>query len=83
MDKDKINGYGAVLRFITPILIVAIGWLMTHLITDIKDDLKEIKSETKTVITGMTNHLEHHRILEVSLAERLAAIETMLRKNEQ
>lgn len=77
---DSLNGYGVLFRFITPIMVGIIGWFTVSLIVDIKQEIGEIKIDAKNVAVGMTNHLEHHRILEINLAERLTAIEVLMRK---
>jgi hypothetical protein len=77
---DKVNGYGVLLRFIMPIMVGAIGWLTISLIMDIKGDIGEIKADARGVAIGMANHLEHHRVLEISLAERLTSIEMILKR---
>jgi len=69
MIKDKINGYGVLFRFITPILIALILFILTQIVGNI-NDLKVL----------FNNHLEHHRVIEVSFAERFAHIETLLSK---
>lgn len=77
--KDKINGWGSLFRFITPILIT----LLMFVINDIKDDIKEVRSEQRTVAVELkaynTNHLVHHAAIEKELAERLASIEATLK----
>lgn len=85
--KDKINGWGSVLRFITPILVT----IMLFILSGIKSDIKDIKIDTcqrfekvdlqfEKVNLQFTNHLEHHRKFEIVLAERLTSIETYNRK---
>jgi hypothetical protein len=48
--------------------------------------IKEIKQAATTLITTTsiynTNHLEHHRTIEINLCERLTAIETILRMKQ-
>jgi hypothetical protein len=85
--KDKINGWGSVMRFITPILIT----IMLFILSGIKTDIREIKIDTckrfervdlqfEKVNVQFSNHLEHHRQFEIVLAERLTSIETSTRK---
>lgn len=68
MNADKINGYGVIFRFITPILVTIALFLLTLVINDVKD-----------IKCSFTNHLEHHRQLEVKLENRLSSIETFLK----
>ncbi len=69
MNKDKINGYGAILRFITPILVT----IALFILGAIKGDLGELK-------THFTNHLSEHKSIEIKLESRLTHIETLLTK---
>jgi len=66
--KDNLNGIGVVLRFITPILIT----LILYIISGIKEDIKDLKVDMK-------NHLYHHQELEVNLEKRLSTIEAILK----
>ncbi len=60
--KDRINGFGIVLRFITPVMV---GLVMTMIVW-LHDDIKAVK-------LAVTNHLVH----DVSdMKERLARVET-------
>lgn len=72
MDLNKINGYGSLFRFITPVLITIALFILSQILTD----MKEMKSL-------FTNHLEHHRVIEVSLGERLSSIETILKMGKR
>jgi hypothetical protein len=85
--KDKINGWGSVFRFVTPVLVT----IMLFILSSIKSDIKDIKVDTsqrfekvdlqfEKVNLQFSNHLEHHRKFEVILAERLTSIETYNRK---
>jgi hypothetical protein len=69
--SDKINGYGSILRFITPILIVTVGYFITSGIDD-------LKCKIGLMDTHFTNHLQHHQDLEVGYERRLTKIETEL-----
>ena len=71
MNVQKINGYGAILRFITPILIILIGFLGKMAINDVKYQIQELNIH-------FTNHLSDHKQLEVMLEKRLTRIETKL-----
>ena len=77
MNKDKINGYGAILRFITPVLITIMLFILGSLKGDIKDVKTDVRNELKVVNVNFTNHLEHHKTLEVTLGERLKCLETI------
>ena len=69
MNTEKINGYGAILRFITPVLIT----IALFILGMIRQDLHELKSH-------FTNHLLDHKTIEIQLEKRLSCIETLLRK---
>ena len=76
MNREKINGYGAILRFITPILVALIIFILNGLRGDIhsvKNDLYELKAH-------FVNHLSGHKSMEVTLGERLSRIETILER---
>ena len=78
MNVQKINGYGAILRFITPILIVFVGYLGKMAIDDVKYQLKESTLQLKELNLHFTNHLSEHKSMEVLLEKRLTRIETKL-----
>lgn len=67
--SERINGYGSLFRFITPILIVIVGYLMNMGICDLKSTISKLD-------THFTNHLEHHQDLEVGYERRLSILET-------
>lgn len=67
MNREKINGYGAILRFITPILTTIILFILGM----IRQDLSELK-------THFCNHLKEHKTIEITLEQRLSRIETTL-----
>jgi hypothetical protein len=69
---EKVNGYGAILRFITPILIMALGYLMNMGICDIQHKIDGLDKH-------FTNHLEHHQDLEVGYERRLTCMETQIK----
>ena len=77
--KDSINGWGSVLRFITPILITVGLWIMS----DLKNEIREIRTTAKEVAIETskynTNHLTHHSSFEKDMCERIASIETILK----
>lgn len=71
MNKEKIDGYGALFRFITPTLVLISIAILTFLATDIKELKREIVykcdyiEDVKTVV----------HILE-KLDDRIRTIET-------
>ena len=74
MDKflsDKINGYGAILRFITPVLIGALGFLIIRCIGD-------IDKKITVMDLHFTNHVNHHQDLEIGYERRLSILETKI-----
>jgi len=78
--KDAINGWGAVLRFITP-LMVSIGlWIMS----DMKDEMREIRQTAKEIIQVSiaynTEHLKNQVMFEKEICQRVASLETYMRK---
>ena len=77
--KDKINGWGTMFRFITPILITIALWILGDMRNQLKDVQLAAKETMVTTIIYNTNHLEHHRIFEVNMCERIASIEAILR----
>jgi len=85
--KDKINGWGSIMRFITPILITIMLFILSSIKTEIKDNkidtcnrFDKIDLQFEKVNVQFSNHLEHHRVFEIVLAERLSSIETVTRK---
>jgi hypothetical protein len=80
---DKINGYGVVFRFITPLLtflLTIIGTLILGNLTDLRQNVEESKIDRKEIRVYFSNHLNHHADFEVSLERRLTCIETKLEK---
>ena len=84
--KDRINGWGSVFRFITPLLLS----LILFILSDVRSQIRDVKLEAKEgfkivdmqfdkVNLQFSNHLEHHRQFEIVLAERLTTIETTIR----
>ena len=72
MDKDRVNGIGEKFRLITPILITIALFILSIILSE----MKEMKSL-------FANHLEHHRVIEVKLGERLSSIETILKMGKR
>lgn len=64
---DRINGYGTLLRFITPILIT----IALFILGMIRSDLKELEMH-------FTNHLSEHKQLEVNFEKRFSCLETQM-----
>ena len=64
---NRINGYGSILRFITPILIT----IAIFILGMVREDLGEVKQHFR-------NHLSEHKIIEITLDKRLSRIETIL-----
>lgn len=90
MNLEKINGYGIVLRFITPILVT----VMLFVIGMLRNDMLSIKTEAKAnfdklevvtqlnfdkIDTQLTNHLSQHRIFDKEIIERLTRVEAKLK----
>ena len=79
MNKDKINGYGAILRFITPILIT----VMLFILGALREDIKQIRIDTKLGFekseTYFSNHLSYHRVFDKEICERLSKIEAKIK----
>ncbi len=90
MNVEKINGYGAILRFITPILVT----IMLFVIGMLRNDMLLIKTEAKAnfdrleavaqinfdkIDTQLNNHLSHHQIFDKEIIERLTRVEARLR----
>ena len=61
---DKINGYGSLLRLVTPVLVTICIFLLGWMLTDIRG-----------LNNHFTNHLMHHQDLEVGYEKRLTTIE--------
>lgn len=78
--KDKLNGWGTVFRFITPVLITITLWILGDMRNQLRDVRNEAKDLAITTVVYNTNHLEHHRVFEINMCERIASIETILRK---
>lgn len=66
--EEKLNGYSVLFRFITPILIVMVGFFLKFGINRIFDKLDLLDEH-------FTNHLEHHQDLEVGYERRLTYLE--------
>jgi hypothetical protein len=88
---DKVNGYGVLFRFVLPILVSLLGWSLNMNINNIRNDITNMQHNQEQVSRELViyqakmedynnNHLEHHRQSEVNMAERLACIETELKR---
>ena len=73
--KDKINGWGSVFRFITPILVTITIFILSGIKTEIKDVKTDTNKRLDKIDCDFATHFEHHRVFEVTLAERLATLE--------
>ena len=69
--EERINGYGPVLRLITPVFTVTISVLVTIMLFIMLGMSRRIER----LDLHFTNHLMHHQDLEVGYADRLAKIE--------
>jgi len=87
----KINGYGTMFRFITPVLITVGIFVISGLKNDIERGRSEAtanfdKLEAVAQINfdkldhQMSNHLTHHMQFDKEIFERLTAIETKIKK---
>jgi hypothetical protein len=88
---DKVNGFGVLLRFIFPVMLGLLAWSLktnlndlNHTISRIEQNQEQVKRDLEVYQeksdTYNMNHLEHHRISELLIAERLACIETELKR---
>ena len=68
MNTEKINGYGAILRFITPVLIT----VMLFVLGMMREDIKELK-------VYFANHLSRYNQNCLEVESRLKGIETELK----
>jgi len=79
---DKVNGYGVLFRFVTPILLTIIGTLILGNLNHIKEEQSSIRCDLATFQKETqrynTNHLEHHRTTEIIFEGRLSKIESLL-----
>ena len=78
--KDRINGWGAVFRFVTPILITVGLWIMSDMKTEIRDIRIAARLLATETFAYNEKHLLHHTIFEKDVCERLSCIETILDK---
>lgn len=65
---SKINGFGITFRFVTPILIGCVGWLVVSGVAGINKKMDDLDGH-------FSNHLSHHQDLEVGYERRLTQIE--------
>ena len=78
--KDRINGWGSVLRFVTPILLTIVLYILSGIKGEIRDNKIYSENRFDKIDLQFSNHLEHHRKFEIVLAERLTSMETYNRK---
>lgn len=62
---DKINGYGSLLRLVTPVLVTLSIFMLGWVLTDVRG-----------LNNHFTNHLMHHQDLEVGYERRITVIES-------
>jgi hypothetical protein len=78
--KDAINGWGSVLRFITPLMVMIGLWIMS----DMKNEMREIRQTAKEIaqvgIAYNTEHLKNQVIFEKEICQRVASLETYMKK---
>ena len=72
---DKINGYGPILRLVTPFMIALVILLLGMVNSNIRDVKAENNLLSDKVDTYFTNHLSHHMEFEKAIEGRLATIE--------
>jgi hypothetical protein len=75
--REKVDGFGYLFRFITPILITVLSTLILTNITSLKTDFKERLDKMDVYFV---NHLAHHQAFEIGLENRLTKLEAMLAK---
>ena len=86
MNSEKINGYGAILRFITPILVTVMLFILSIMRTDIltikletKENFNKLEKGSKenfdSLIGQFNNHLSYHQKLDKEIYQRLTRIE--------
>ncbi len=68
MNSDKINGFGAIFRFITPALIIVTG-------TTIMFTLGNLNKKVDKLDSHFLNHLSHHNLLEKEYEHRITKLE--------
>ena len=78
--KDTIYGWGSVFRFVTPVMLTIVIFILNGLVADIKDVRTQAKEISKETQLYFTNHLSHHAKIEKDICERLAVIETKLKR---
>ena len=66
--SSKVDIYGSIFRFITPVLIT----IALFILTMIRTDMGELKSH-------FTNHLSDHKTFEVKLENRMTCLETTIK----
>ncbi len=74
MNKEKVNNFGILFRFITPILIT----IMLYMLTMMQTNISTLQSDIKEIKEHFVNHLKEHKQVEVLMEKRLTRIETLL-----
>ena len=80
---DKVNGYGVLFRFITPLLaflMTIIGTLALNNLSEIKRDMDKACLDRKEIRVYFDNHLAHHANFETAIEGRLSRIETKIER---
>ena len=77
--KDAINGWGSLLRFVTPILLALVMFILSGMEDDIRDIRQTAKDLSTSTLIYNTNHLTHHASIEREICERLASIEAIVK----
>ena len=81
--KNAINGWGQVLRFITPILITIGLWIMS----DMKFEIREIRQAAKDLAVQTINYNinmeKAQKDFQIKVCERLTALETCSRNSDK
>jgi hypothetical protein len=77
---ETINVWGSLFSFTTTVLLS----IVLFILTGIKGEVKDIKEDTckrfEKVDLQFSNHLEHHRQFEVTLAEKLTSLDATVRR---
>lgn len=66
----RINGWGELFRFVTPILIASSAYFGSMALNNIKVSITKLESH-------FTNHLSDHKTVELMIEKRLSTIEIL------
>ena len=75
MNADKINGIGAMFRFITPTLIIIFGTLCMIIFNGIDTKIEKLDTKICKLDNHFLNHLSHHNLLEKEYEHRITELE--------